>query len=321
MLVVAVALSTATYAWFTSNATVKANSITMVATTNAAPTIGISWTNGNYGTEITPVITSVSDNAAFTFAPVAPASLSKTGTITTSDVLFKTAEAYSDGGVYKFVNAGANATVQSAYTWKDDVAGTHKSFFVKNLSTANALVGDLTLSASITGDGADLIRIGVFKYNSSAATTDKYELIEVLANKTAGYTVVASGTTLAAATQYYKIVLGQYVLATAGTSQEVTDGTADYEAGVSTAPADTYYTATGSDVHATAVYGSITADKVVNTMDTYTCAESVNIATNLAAEGVVELRIIAWMDGAALGNDQQEDSVNIVLNFAIVPTV
>ena len=311
MLVVAVALSTATYAWFTSNDSVTANSITMTAATNEEDSLGISWTDGNYTTFIAPVITSTENDSTFVFSPVTPETLSTTGTITTSAVTFQTASAHSAANGFIF-NANGTTAAHDAYTWTDNSG--HNSFFVKNTSPANALNGDLTITANITGDGAALMRVGVFKYNSA---TSNYELVGVLANQVAGYEAVAADTTLATETTYYKKVLGKYVAAVAGDATAVAGGVADYVAGTTTAPANTFYTATNENTHATAVYGTIEKDALVNSMSTIDCVESINLASNLAANTAVELKIIAWMDGAALGDAEGGDSANITLNFAV----
>jgi len=316
MLVVAVALATSTYAWFTSNATVTANEVTMKATTSTAPALGISWIDGNYGTEITPKITAYSDdpedpNHAFTFSPVAPLTLSTSGTITDSTVQFKTATTYSDAGVYKFNANGGDAT-HATYTVTDGAG--HTSFFLKNLSTNNNLTGTLTMSASITGTGAGLMRVGVFKYNS---TSEKYELIEVLANEDPDtYTAVVADTPMDTDTTYYMFVNGQYVVAEKGTVA------ADLEAGKNwypamAAPSGKFYTRTDTDAAAKAVYGSIVEGAEVNAMTTYTCATSKALGTNLAALTKIELKVIIWMDAAALGDDQQGQVGNVTLNFRV----
>ena len=329
MLVVAVALSTATYAWFTSNATVTASYVTMVATTSQAPALGISWTDGNYGVAITPNITSAATDETFVFSPVSPSTLYKTGavpdnkTVTTDAFVFKTALTHSEGGDFIFNSNGTDAP-HAAYTWKDDVSGTHTDFYVKNLSNTNVLTGNLTLTAvienaddDVTSDGSDLIRVAVFKYNDS---TSAFELLDVLANTINTFTVVPTGNTLTALSEnghYYKLVLGRYVEAVAGTAQEVLDGTADYEEGVTTAPANTFYTMSATQTHATAVFGAIGIGNSVNAMETYTCAESVVVATDLAADTAIRLKVVVWMDGAALGDAQQANHAKITLNFAV----
>ena len=310
MLVVAVALSTATYAWFTSNASVTANSISMKATTSTAPALGISWIDGNYGTEISPVITDYTQDGTFVFSPVAPATLSTSETITDSTVEFKTSTTYSSAGDFKFGANGAAAPAQATYTLTD--ASGHTSFFLKNLSTANALTGTLSMSAAITGTGADLIRVGVFVYNS---TSEKYELVEVLANQATGYNAVAAETVMDGDTTYYMFVNGQYVAATKGENAAALEAGANWYAGMS-APANKFYTA-GSSVNATAVYGNIVKDASVNAMTTYNCATSYSFGTNLPASTVIEVKVIVWMDAAALGDNQQGNVGSIVLNFTV----
>ena len=311
MLVVAVALSTATYAWFTSNATATATSITMKATTSTAPALGISWIDGNYGTEINPVITDYATTETYVFSPVAPATLSKTGTITDSTVVFNTSTTYSSAGDFKFGANGAAAPAQATYTLTDGSG--HTSFFLKNLSTANALTGTLSMSATITGTGADLIRVGVFVYNS---TSEKYELVEVLANQAAGYNAVAENTVMDNATTYYMFVNGQYVAATKGADAASLEAGANWYPDMP-APAGKFYTLSGSQVAATAVYGNIVKDASVNAMSTYNCATSYSFGTNLAASTVIEVKVIVWMDAAALGDNQQGNVGSIVLNFVV----
>ncbi|MBP5610323.1 MAG: hypothetical protein J6X72_03185, partial [Clostridia bacterium] len=99
MLVVAVALSTATYAWFTSNASVTASTISLTAATNTADALGIGWGTGATGSAGT-LITS---NVAGTLAPMAPKSLSTSGTITTTDsIQFNSATTKTVGGKLVF---------------------------------------------------------------------------------------------------------------------------------------------------------------------------------------------------------------------------
>lgn len=63
------------------------------------------------------------------------------------------------------------------------------------------------------------------------------------------YSVVTTGTTLAANKEYWiKDVNGRMHVAISGTATQVTGGTADYEAGVTTAPANTYYTSVNNEV-------------------------------------------------------------------------
>ena len=121
MLVVAVALSTATYAWFTSATTVTANSINLTAGTSQSTALGIQWTspaqnanfNANYATYIVAAEPSTTQPGGF--QPAAPAALD----VTTAPT-FHTAYIDSQGNfmstpgdtttdVYRFGNVGATS--------------------------------------------------------------------------------------------------------------------------------------------------------------------------------------------------------------------
>ena len=306
MLVVAVALSTATYAWFTSNANVTASTISMTASTSTAPSLGISWVDGNYGTSITAVGPTAPDPehevAGDVFAPACPADLTKGTTLST--VEFNTALATpANGGDMVFL---ANGTATDVYTWRD---ATHTSFFLKNLSPSNQ-INTVTMNVNITGDGASLIRVGVFKKDGE----NGYKLLDVIALEEATtYTVVTGA--MDNATTYYKKYLGKYVAATIGTSDEVTAKTADYYDGM-TATANTFYTAATADTAAKAVLGTITANQPVNNMSSLACVTSTVVASNLAAGSNIELVVKVWEDAVALGDAEQGQVASIEISFA-----
>ena len=190
MLVVAVALSTATYAWFTSNASVTASTVTMTAATNANAALGISWTTSDYGTEI-----SGSFNGG-TLQPMAPTAYT-VGTTTVSSganqIAFNTATIKSDPthGMI-FGSAGAPAT---AYTWNDD---TNYSFHVKNLAPSGTTNLTVTVTATIGGTAADLARVAIFQ-------DDK--LLGVIANRVAA----GAGTTVNGVKYYESATSSSYV--------------------------------------------------------------------------------------------------------------
>ena len=303
MLVVAVALSTATYAWFTSSATVTSSSISMTAATNDAASLGISWVDGNYGPSITAFSPNDTTPTVPTFKPAAPATLT-VGT-TTSDVAFNTAFATPSAGDMVFLANGASTDV---YTWQDDSTGTHQSFFIKNLSPSNP-ISHVTLTASITGTGAALARVGVFKKDGAS-----YKLLGVIANEDPDTYTVVTGT-MDDTTTYYKKYLGKYVEATIGSSAEVGAYTKDYYNGM-TATADTFYTKTADTaVAARATYGTITANASVNAMASIACVTSIEVATNLAAEGSIELVVIVWEDAVALGDAEAAQVSTVGLTF------
>ncbi len=140
MLVVAVALSTATYAWFT---------VTMTAATNEEGALGIGWTTDSLGVSITG---DFAPNDSL--LPMAPTTYTVDST-TAAAIEFNTATIKSVGGVMKF---GANGTSATPYTWTD---GAHNSFHVKNLATAGSVTVKVT--ATLGGTAADLARVAIFK--------------------------------------------------------------------------------------------------------------------------------------------------------------
>ena len=306
MLVVAVALSTATYAWFTSNASVTASSISMTAATNDAAALGISWTDGGYNSSITAFSPNDTTPTAPTFKPACPETLTVGTTLST--VGFNTAFATPSNGDMVFL---ANGAATDVYTYADDSTGTHSSFFVKNLSPANT-IAHVTLTASISGTGSGLVRVGVFKKDGAS-----YKLLGVIANQDSyTYTAVETSTTLSgAAGTYFKKYLGKFVAAVPGTEAEVTNGTADYVINVTTATANTFYTRTETASAAKATYGTITATNSVNAMATIDCVTSIEVATNLAAGANIELIVKVWEDAAALGDAEHGQVSTVALTF------
>ena len=169
MLVVAVALSTATYAWFTSNAGVTASSITLTAESNAGASIGIAW-----GTDqLASAITAKAPTEGSKLAPIAPATCEDG--VTTSSVAFETATMRSYNGNYVF----NGPTSGSPFEYES--VSSQKFFRVANTSTSN--IATVTLSLyDVTGtqaaaDTNNLLRVGVF---TSATSDGSYTLAAVL---------------------------------------------------------------------------------------------------------------------------------------------
>ena len=118
LLVVAVALSTATYAWFTSNASVTASTITIKAEVNGASALGIGWLGGDANT-------SISVNNYSILKPMAPNDLIVD--TTTSDVFFRSATIKEEGSVEKF-----NPDLKQSYVLTaDDALDNGKTYYVK----------------------------------------------------------------------------------------------------------------------------------------------------------------------------------------------
>ena len=178
MLVVAVALSTATYAWFTSATEVTASSITMTAGTSTSSALGIAWAasagtphtpafNNGYGTTITAAAPSASTPG---FQPAAPNAL------TDSEPAFYTAFIDAQG---KFKSTPDTQT--PVYRFNDGENEPSNLIHVANLAASGSV--NVNCTATITGtaqnDGASLIRIAIYEVNTvtepSPATTYTYK--------------------------------------------------------------------------------------------------------------------------------------------------
>ena len=203
MLVVAVALSTATYAWFTSNASVTASTVSFTAATSDEDSIAIAWAgNTNPGTSITAATAGVNMNP---MVPTAPTIGSTTSTAFAAS--FTTGTLYSDAGTPTFNTVDGGDYSADPVIWETDDNGvtptgaTATSFYIKNMSTANT-VTNIVVKATIadaTGaenvDASELVRIAVFTKDlgtgGTTAASGDFKLRGIL-SKTAGY--AATGT-------------------------------------------------------------------------------------------------------------------------------
>ena len=178
MLVVAVALSTATYAWFTSATEVTASSITMTAGTSSSSALGIAWApsagtpstpafNNGYGTTITAAAPSAATPG---FQPAAPTALGN------SEPEFYTAFIDAQG---KFKSTPDTQT--PVYRFNDGAQSPSNLIHVANLAASGSV--NVNCTAEITGtnnnDGAALIRIAIYEVTTvtepSPATTYTYK--------------------------------------------------------------------------------------------------------------------------------------------------
>ena len=303
MLVVAVALSTATYAWFTSNASVTANSISLTAGTSNAPSLSIAWTGGQFVTELTDI------NAPSTLMPVAPAGLNKTsgseslasqnyysGTIRTENSV----DTFNDSFV-SWSEASESANAATPYYLS---TGTGDSLVdtitLKNGSTVINMSA-VNVKADITGDAAKLVRIAFYK--KDGATTN-YKLVDVL-GYTYSYTAAVEDAYSSTETYYEKDSHNHYRV------KAIADASAYAEA------LSNLYTRDTDTTAATATHGVITADKVVSTMETYTTSNLFSLGT-LAPEATMELKVVIWLDGLALNDETQGFTGSINLTFTAV---
>ena len=146
MLVVAVALSTATYAWFTSNTSVTASTVTMTANTSTAQALGIGW-DGEAASN-TLVFT-----GTLTVDPMVPTAL--VNDTTTSGVQFYSSTIKTVAGHSVF---NSNGDARTPFTFNNGSEESLKSaFYVKNLSTANS-VTNVQVQANIESSTAVYVK-------------------------------------------------------------------------------------------------------------------------------------------------------------------
>lgn len=161
VVIVALALTTATFAWYTANNEVTANSSATAATASDA---NLAIGTSSNPTTSTPIVLNNSAN----LAPMAPKTDWKTAT--GSETTFGTAK----GDLYSSaITAGANAT----FTTSPTAASTPITgkLFVKNLSAGASVNLTVALTATtIDGvtDGTGMLRVAIFTGASDAA---KYE--------------------------------------------------------------------------------------------------------------------------------------------------
>ena len=172
MLVVAVALSTATYAWFTSNDSVTASTINLTAAVSDDAALGIGWTGSTAGTSITTT-------ASGTLLPMAPADLVVGTTLDTVDFNSAKIKTVSDVLKFKSVDSADAQVFDNGLTDSAKV----ETFYVKNLSGTNK-ISQITITPTIevadnnANDGTNLVRIAVFKKDGS-----DYKLVGVMASE------------------------------------------------------------------------------------------------------------------------------------------
>ena len=197
MLVVAVALSTATYAWFTSNTIVTASTVSFTANTSDADSIAIAWTgNDAPGTTLTAATARTEMN------PMVPSAITiGSQTSTAFAAAFKSGTLYSNNGVPTF---NTDVDVATPVTWETTdngatPAAAAQSFYIKNMSLANT-VGNIKVTATITDSNTsdeiaadELVRIAVFtkdlKADGKTSEETDYILRGVLAKKAASTAV------------------------------------------------------------------------------------------------------------------------------------
>ena len=177
MLVVAVALSTATYAWFTSNDAVTATTVTLTAESSSGAALGIAWNGGTTGTLITandPATT----QPVTKYKPMIPSALTVATDNTATNlanVTWSGATKRMDGSVEKF---NAPYTSLAPYQYNGTVSSEAVDiFYIENLSDTNN-IASITMSLNSVSDTNAFLRVAVF---TSASASGDYLLRAVLA--------------------------------------------------------------------------------------------------------------------------------------------
>jgi len=301
MLVVAVALSTATYAWFTSNDSVTANTVSLTAATSTESAIGIAWAasaetpgtadyNADYGTFIAPY------EMATLLQPAAPAALNNIDGAAAPS--FYTANINSQGA---FKSVGASTPVYRMATGSDSGAsGYSNEVHIANL----AFAGSKTVYMTATIDGDIYVEIT----SAEAANPTIYDYYDgdktILQTQPAANAEVSTGFKKMKANAVALIRIAVF---------EVNNGTYTYKGLLSqTAAVD------GDDVDNdpdpnTAV-GAITNGGTATDLITYASTTELNLGT-FEAQQDKGYAIYIWMDGQLFTEAFSTKSARIGLTF------
>ena len=278
MLVVAVALSTATYAWFTSNQSVSATSITMTASTSDSAALAIAWVPSSGDPTFGNYITTGAIDSETSFGPVAPTTITQDtafASMTFASATIKTLDNRN------YFNATPEASAPNAnsnvYVWNDGESTASTEIRLKNMSQANA-TGTITITATIadndnngeTANGIDLIRVAVFKKDN-----DTYKLVGIMAN---------------------------------GANNKIAYGTIAAPAVPAT---PTEYETAEVKMH---ISGNSAQDTPVVSTNAVDCSVGLTLGT-LSTLATMDLKVIVWMDGQALGDTEGGLAATIGLNI------
>ena len=315
MLVVAVALSTATYAWFTQNATVSASTITLTADTNQAPALGIGWAGGEASSAI-------AFDVAGTLKPMAPVELtadSTTAAGTVSTVVFNTATTREESNLIVFNKPGENVATATPTVYGN---GSVNAFYIKNLSPSNS-ISKVTVSAVFTTEnseaGNDMIRVAIFTKDASegASAASAYTLLGVLGQTASTPTMIATdgADTFNKNTTYYvrSGSEGNYTYAQTSIADAAAFATAKALGTLCTFANTAVYGADGLYDDGDAVKDLSHYINVKTSLDIVTTRTSGS--TNLAAGYEVDMVAVVWLDGTELTDSRQSQVGTVSLSF------
>ena len=304
MLVVAVALSTATYAWFTSNNSVTASTVTMTAHVADASSISIGWESGAAGT----LLTAVDGSALF---PMCPVELAGTNANT---VAFYRANVDSS-------NKFETPVAATPYTYTS--SGSKDAFFINNDSPSQAVKIDVTAAIAdvTTAALADEVVLNpgktYYTWAETPASSGLYVATAIATNTYSnGTTTVAQAKTALTATAIYdRKPIGKYVRVAifASTAQNTIGETL-------AKTAFTYkgllgYGGNGST--ADTAMGSISAGAAPSTVaNGVASSSSVEVISSLAGNKAVYLVVKVWIDGQSFTQEEGLAQATVALTFA-----
>ena len=300
MLVVAVALSTATYAWFTSNDQVTANTVSLTAATSTESALGIAWQspagntvgtaawNANYQTYIAPY------TMAAEIQPAAPTFLDGQTTLPEFKTELINAQGNFKGtgsvtAIYRMSNYADNAAaVAASATFSETV-------HIANLAQAGAK--NVYMTAVITGQ---LVAVNSEGESATPTTHNYYD-----ANKVLLETQPSAGDTVNAGYKELKddgIGLIRIAVYENNNNTYIFKGCLSKNGDNST-----------KDTAVGAITNGGSAVALVSTTG-YASTTELNLGS-FAAQSEKLYVIYIWMDGQALDEAQSGKKAEITLNF------
>lgn len=306
-----VALSTATFAWFTASSTVQTNTSTIAAATSSSANLTLSWSDTLAGQSTISLI-SGAGQAADKWDPMVPktspsnvlvpAVADDEGTNdideTAAEIPITTLAAFSTSGAFntqyikfnnptipQFIADGTNTAPWVINSIDSGASVLNSAIYVHNKNT-NAAANNVTISATIsrhgtTIDASDALRIAVFVVPYTDANNDG--VFEATEAGTSAY-VGTLAKNAAANVRYGAITENAYTRASVST--EVGEGKAFAEA-------------------------------VASPLNDYAAVTSINLG-NIPVDGVLGVQIAVWYDGAVLDSTIAGGFADFVLNFNMV---
>ena len=295
VVVLVVALSTATFAWYTAQSTLTSTETSVYTATSTSASIALSSVSSNVTTvsNTSIDITMGANNVENGINPMIPAAALTTYTAATTTGAFKTASINADG-TFKANGANATPTQISKVKAGNEAEATQTNFFVIN-TNANAATGVTVLVSNITG------------YYPVSGITDASKFTAAQSQYTTLYKASGRGYTAAAEyeenTAYFRVEA-----ALTGALRVAIFNNAGNVVGVFSSTASTYQ------------YGTITEgasySSIATTGDTVATAQTYE--ASLGAQTASECHIIAWFEGSLLTNQYAGGLAQFTVTFNAV---